>query len=62
MYELEEKIMTLAEQLRAEGRQEERLEVAGRMLEMGIDASLVVRLTGLPLDTIQLINEKEIIL
>ncbi|MBN9344554.1 MAG: hypothetical protein BGO76_03440 [Caedibacter sp. 38-128] len=43
----EDKIMTLAEQWKQEGRQAERLEVARSMLQKGLDAQVIMEVTGL---------------
>lgn len=46
---LEGDIMTLAEQIKEEGRYEGKLEVAKQLLENGADLKLVARATQLPL-------------
>ncbi len=45
--------MTIAQMLRKEGRQESKLLIAQRMLEEGIDAALVARVTGLSIEEIK---------
>lgn len=52
-HEVEEKIMSLAEQLIAEGKHEERLEIARKMLHEGSELVFVAKVTGLSLDTIK---------
>ncbi|HAU1484593.1 TPA: Rpn family recombination-promoting nuclease/putative transposase [Legionella pneumophila] len=56
-HEVGEKIMSLAEQLieegKAKGKNEERLEIAKKMIEEGIDPDSVIKITGLSLDKIK---------
>ena len=52
-HEVGEKIMSLAEQLKEEGRIEKEKEIALRMLEEGSDPAFVAKVTGLSLDKIK---------
>lgn len=60
--EVEKEIMTLADRLREEGREEgelkQQLEIAQRMLTEGADEAFVVRVTKLPRDKIKALQKK----
>ncbi len=47
--EVGEKIMTVAEQFRAEGVEQNRLEIAKRLLAKNAELSFIEEVTGLPL-------------
>ncbi len=59
--EVGEKVMTLAEQLRAEGVQQGKIEVAERLLAKGEKAAYVTEITGLSLDKLLKFCSKEFI-
>ena len=46
------------EEGRVEGREKEKIETAKKMLEDGLDAGLICRYTGLPIDEIQKLQSK----
>lgn len=60
--EIEDKVMTIAEQLKAEGREEGiekgKLEVAKRLLEEGVELGFIVKVTKLPLAKIKELQKK----
>ncbi|CAM4500636.1 MAG: ISNCY family transposase ISPlu22 [Legionella sp.] len=56
-HEVGEKIMSLAEQLKAEGKNEGILEIAKRMLDEGSDLVFVAKVTGLSLDKIKALQK-----
>lgn len=56
--EIGDKIMTIAELLRQEGRQEGKQEVAARMIAIGADPKFIVAVTGLSLDKIRALKKK----
>ena len=57
-HEVGEKIMTLAEQLKQEGKQESALEIAKRMLDAGSDPVFVEKVTGLSRNKIEALQKK----
>jgi predicted transposase/invertase (TIGR01784 family) len=54
----EEVVMTTAEKLRKEGREEAKLEDARKMLEEGLDEKLIMRITGLTLGEVRKLKER----
>ncbi|MFT4058969.1 MAG: Rpn family recombination-promoting nuclease/putative transposase [Legionella sp.] len=56
-HEVGEKIMSLAEQLREEGKNQGILEIAGKMLKEGADPAFVAKVTGLSLDRIKTLQK-----
>jgi predicted transposase YdaD len=56
-HEVGEKIMSLAEQLKEEGRIEKEREIAKRMLDEGAEPAFVAKVTGLSLDKIKMMQK-----
>jgi len=56
-HEVGEKIMSLAEQLKEEGRIEKERELAKRMLDEGAEPAFVAKVTGLSLDKIKMMQK-----
>lgn len=56
-HEVGEKIMSLAEQLKEEGRIEKEREIAKRMLDEGAEPAFVAKVTGLSLDKIKMLQK-----
>jgi predicted transposase YdaD len=56
-HEVGEKIMSLAEQLKEEGRIEKEREIAKRLLDEGADPALVAKVTGLSLAKIKMLQK-----
>ena len=56
-HEVGEKIMSLAEQLKEEGRIEKEREIAKRMLNEGMDPALVAKVTGLSLNKVKMLQK-----
>lgn len=56
-HEVGEKIMSLAEQLKEEGRTEKEREIAKRMLDEGAEPTFVAKVTGLSLDKIKMLKK-----
>lgn len=50
--------MSVAEELRKEGKKEGKIEVAKNMLQSGMDAEQIINLTGLSKDILEQIKEK----
>ncbi len=58
-HEIGEKIMSLAEQLKEEGRLTGKFEIAERMLAEGSDPVFVAKVTGLSLDKIKALQKNK---
>jgi hypothetical protein len=56
--DVREKIMTIAEQLKAEGMEQEKVIITKRLLSVGAEIDFVAKITELPLEKIKEINQK----